>query len=94
MKRNTARATLLLVSVTAIWAAMAAPATAQHIPGIGTVMTYNVNEGTDFLQAIGAPNEHNSFSMSARYLRRSKALILRNECRRSHDRSSPSSQSC
>ena len=57
MKRNTARATLLLVSVTAIWAAMAAPATAQHIPGIGTVMTYNVNEGTDFLQAIGAPNE-------------------------------------
>ena len=29
---------------------------AQRFPGIGTVMTYNVNEGTDFLQAVGAPN--------------------------------------
>jgi hypothetical protein len=57
MKRNIARATLLIVSITAIWAATAVPAAAQHIPGIGTVMTYNVNEGTDFLQAIGAPNE-------------------------------------
>ena len=29
---------------------------AQPFPGIGTVMTYNVNEGTDFLQVVGAPN--------------------------------------
>jgi hypothetical protein len=56
MKRNIARATLVIFSVTALWAAVAIPATAQHFPGIGTVMTYNVNEGTDFLQAVGAPN--------------------------------------
>ncbi len=27
---------------------------AQLLPGVGTVMTYNVNEGTDFLQVVGA----------------------------------------
>ena len=54
MKRNIARAALLIVSVAAIWSATAVPATAQHFPGIGTVMTYNVNEGTDFLQVVGA----------------------------------------
>jgi hypothetical protein len=53
MKRNFARATLVIVSVAA-WAGMALPAIAQSFPGIGTVMTYNVNEGTDFLQVIGA----------------------------------------
>jgi hypothetical protein len=29
---------------------------AKHFPGIGTVMTYNVNEGTDFQQVVGAQN--------------------------------------
>ena len=53
MKGNIARATLVIFSVTAFWSAVAIPATAQHFPGIGTVMTYNVNEGTDFLQAVG-----------------------------------------
>jgi hypothetical protein len=57
MKSNIARATLVIVSVAAIWAAMAAPVIAQSFPGIGTVMTYNVNEGTDFLQAVGAQTE-------------------------------------
>jgi len=54
MKRNIARSTLLLVSVAAIWTAIAAPALAQRFPGVGTVMTYNVNEGTDFQQVVGA----------------------------------------
>src|SRR5208282_2294362 len=49
-----ARSTLLLVSVAAIWTAIAAPALAQRFPGVGTVMTYNVNEGTDFQQVVGA----------------------------------------
>jgi hypothetical protein len=57
MKRNIARATLVIVSAATIWVAVAAPATAQRFPGIGTVMTYNVNEGTDFLQAVGAQKE-------------------------------------
>jgi hypothetical protein len=56
MKRNITRATLVIVSVAAMWSAIAVPATAQRFPGIGTVMTYNVNEGTDFLQAVNAPN--------------------------------------
>jgi hypothetical protein len=54
MKRSIASTTLLIVSVAASWAAMTAPAIAQWIPGVGTVMTYNVNEGTDFLQVVGA----------------------------------------
>ena len=54
MKRNMARATLVIFSVAAIWGAKATPAVAQSFPGIGTVMTYNVNEGTDFLQVVGA----------------------------------------
>ena len=53
MKRNISRTTLVIVSVAAIWAAAAVPAMAQHFPGIGTVMTYNVNEGTDFEQVVG-----------------------------------------
>ena len=52
MKRNIARATLVIFSVAAIWGAEAIPAVAQSFPGIGTVMTYNVNEGTDFLQVV------------------------------------------
>jgi len=35
-------------------AAMAVSAIAQSFPGAGTVMTYNVNEGTDFQQVVGA----------------------------------------
>jgi len=54
MKRNTARATLVIVFVAAIWAATAVPAAAQRLRGVGTVMTYNVNEGTDFQQVVGA----------------------------------------
>lgn len=56
MKRNIARATLVIVSVAAIWVVMAVPARAQSLPGVGTVMTYNVNEGTDFDQVVGAQN--------------------------------------
>src|SRR5580704_14337383 len=52
MKRNITRATLGMISVAALWAVPAAPAVAQHFPGIGTAMTYNVNEGTDFLQVV------------------------------------------
>jgi endonuclease/exonuclease/phosphatase family metal-dependent hydrolase len=52
MKRSIARVTLLTISVAAAWAGIALPATAQSVPGIGTVMTYNVNEGTDFLQVV------------------------------------------
>jgi hypothetical protein len=56
MKRNIARETLVFFSVAATWAAIAVPAIAQSFPGIGTVMTYNVNEGTDFLQVASAQN--------------------------------------
>jgi hypothetical protein len=54
MKRNATRATLVIVSVAAIWAAIATPSVAQSFPGAGIVMTYNVNEGTDFDQVVGA----------------------------------------
>ena len=54
MKRNFVRPTLLIISVAAAWAGMGLSALAQSLPGIGTVMTYNVNEGTDFLQVVGA----------------------------------------
>lgn len=53
MKRNLARALSVIVFVAA-WAVTAVPAVAQSLPGIGTVMTYNVNEGTDFQQVVGA----------------------------------------
>ena len=54
MKGNITRATLMILSIATMWPAIAVPAMAQRFPGIGTVMTYNVNEGTDFLQAVGA----------------------------------------
>jgi hypothetical protein len=57
MKRNAARATLVIASFAAVWAVMTAAAVAQQFPGIGTVMTYNVNEGTDFLQAVGTQSQ-------------------------------------
>jgi endonuclease/exonuclease/phosphatase family metal-dependent hydrolase len=57
MTRNIARITLVIASVAGIWAAMAVSAIAQSFPGAGTVMTYNVNEGTDFLQVVGATTE-------------------------------------
>ena len=56
MKRNITRATLMILSIATMWPAMVVPAMAQRFPGIGTVMTYNVNEGTDFLQAVNAQN--------------------------------------
>jgi endonuclease/exonuclease/phosphatase family metal-dependent hydrolase len=46
-----------MASVAVIWAAMVVSARAQSFPGAGTVMTYNVNEGTDFLQVVGATTE-------------------------------------
>jgi endonuclease/exonuclease/phosphatase family metal-dependent hydrolase len=54
MKRNIARATLVIFSMAAIFSVIAVPAVAQSFPGFGTVMTYNVNEGTDLLQVVGA----------------------------------------
>jgi hypothetical protein len=54
MKRNFAQATLVIVFATAICAAAAVPANAPNLPGAGIVMTYNVNEGTDFQQVVGA----------------------------------------
>jgi len=53
MKRSFARLTVVIISIAAIWAAMTVPAMAQRLPGVGTVMTYNVNEGTDFQQVVG-----------------------------------------
>jgi hypothetical protein len=50
---NIARVTLMLIGVAVIWSAMTVSATAQAFPGIGIVMTYNVNEGTDFEQVVG-----------------------------------------
>lgn len=53
MKRRIVQITLGIVSVVVILAASVGSAGAQHFPGIGTVMTYNVNEGTDFEQVVG-----------------------------------------
>jgi len=45
----------LIVELTVVLClACALPAGAQTIPGAGIVMTYNVNEGTDYLQLQGA----------------------------------------
>lgn len=56
MTQNIARATRVIVSMAAICAAIVVPAIGQPFPGIGTVMTYNVNEGTDFQQVVGTQN--------------------------------------
>lgn len=50
MKWNIAREAFVIISVAAIWAAIAIPARAESLVGAGIVMTYNVNEGSDFLQ--------------------------------------------
>jgi hypothetical protein len=44
------------VSLVVVLAALALPALGQEARGNLTVMTYNVNEGTDFLQVVGATN--------------------------------------
>jgi len=54
MKRNMTPASLITIFVSAIFSAITVPAAAQSFPGLGTVMTYNVNEGTDFQQVVGA----------------------------------------
>lgn len=54
MKRYIVRRTLVIALVAVMWAALAVSTTAQSFPGAGTVMTYNVNEGTDFQQVVGA----------------------------------------
>jgi len=54
MKRNFALATLMIAFATATCAAAAVPSNAPKLPGAGIVMTYNVNEGTDFQQVVGA----------------------------------------
>src|SRR5580704_4338977 len=51
-RRRTTDPVVLLI-IAAISAGMAVPARAQEFPGIGIVMTYNVNEGSDFLQVQG-----------------------------------------
>jgi endonuclease/exonuclease/phosphatase family metal-dependent hydrolase len=43
-----------VVSAVAALAVGTSPANGQTLPGIGTVMTYNVNEGSDFLQVQSA----------------------------------------
>lgn len=53
MKSQIVRAALMMVFVATAWSAMTAPAKAQAFPGVGVVMTYNVNEGTDFEQVVG-----------------------------------------
>jgi len=53
MKCNSSRA-VVIVSITLMWATVTVPVIAQSFPGIGSVMTYNVNEGTDFQQVVGA----------------------------------------
>jgi hypothetical protein len=53
MKLNIRRATVVISSVAVLWVAVVVPAAAQHFPGAGIVMTYNVNEGTDFEQVVG-----------------------------------------
>jgi hypothetical protein len=53
MKRNITRASLITISIAAIFSAITVPTAAQSFPGVGTVMTYNVNEGTDFQQVVG-----------------------------------------
>src|SRR5215475_8650250 len=44
------------VSLVVVFTALALPALGQEAKGDLTVMTYNVNEGTDFLQVVGATN--------------------------------------
>jgi endonuclease/exonuclease/phosphatase family metal-dependent hydrolase len=44
------------VSLVVVLTALALPALGQEAKGNLTVMTYNVNEGTDFLQVVGATN--------------------------------------
>src|SRR5207302_1654295 len=51
LSRNPVHTAVLLVILTA---ALALPALGQKAKGKLTVMTYNVNEGTDFLQVLGA----------------------------------------
>lgn len=51
--KSDARIALVIMSVVAIWSIINVPAMAQSFPGIGVVMTYNVNEGTDFQQVVG-----------------------------------------
>jgi hypothetical protein len=51
---NLVRTAVSLVVV--LTAALAVPALGQKARGNLTVMTYNVNEGTDFLQVLGATN--------------------------------------
>jgi endonuclease/exonuclease/phosphatase family metal-dependent hydrolase len=41
---------VVLCIIATFSATLTVPATAQTLPGIGVVMTYNVNEGSDFLQ--------------------------------------------
>jgi endonuclease/exonuclease/phosphatase family metal-dependent hydrolase len=53
MKPNVTRGGLVIFAIAAIWTAMAVPAAAESFPGIGIVMTYNANEGSDFLQVQG-----------------------------------------
>lgn len=54
MTRKSLRVQVVLFFAATMVVATSNPAPAQSIPGFGRIMTYNVNEGTDFQQVVGA----------------------------------------
>ena len=54
MKNQRATAFVLIVSAAAFGSLGTRSAAGQALPGVGAVMTYNVNEGTDFVQVTSA----------------------------------------
>ena len=54
MKFNITQISLAIYFMTVIWTVVPVPAIAAPLSGVGAVMTYNVNEGSDFLQVVGA----------------------------------------
>ena len=60
------------------------PAFAQNSAGTLVVMTYNVNEGTDFLQVLSATTPFSSCWVWVKSWIRCKGRILLNVCERWH----------
>src|SRR6202162_825571 len=56
MKHASRRLLGMILLLSALTAATVLPALAQNSAGVLKVMTYNVNEGTDFLQVLSATN--------------------------------------
>lgn len=54
MKDHRTAVFIWIISAVAALLVGTGPAMGQTLPGIGTVMTYNVNEGSDFLQVLSA----------------------------------------